>query len=579
MSTVLGKGFNGNDFSGQGDQVQRAERIGPGRAIESFRDAIEANGLGRPEILPNTDRIQRFATPDDRGGKESGWYILYLDDNPAGSFGSWKHDINETWSARAKFECSEEEWRATQARIERAKAARAAERARVAAEAAQLAADLWNSAAPADDDHPYLLSKGVKAHGLRLGRSDELLVPMWTKGGYIASLEQIFDNGEKLFLTGGAKAGNYFWIPGDQKRVYVAEGYATGATVHEATGMAVAVAFDAGNLTPVAHAIKEIMPMSEIVIAADDDKWTRRPNGDPYNPGQEKAKAAADAVGGKVVTPQFKSLDDNPTDWNDLHAREGLDEVAAQLGVTGPGVRIFSWGLEAYAGTPPDYEWTVERLVPKGAATLLAAMGETGKGILSLDLALEIAGGGSGMLDFNDSAGWLGHKVLARGTAVIFTAEDDHNEVHRRLQNLDPDGTRTRRAAGKLFVIPLPNAGGPFPVVAQGKHGPETTPQYHSIKQQLDKFDDLALVIFDPLASFVAADVNADPMAGAYVTGLMSSLASDTGAAVIVAHHMRKPSSPITSPEGAREAIRGTTALVDGMRCALGIWMPRTPSS
>ena len=92
--------------------------------------------------------------------------------------------------------------------------------------------------------------------------------------------------------------------------------------------------------------------------------------------------------------------------------------------------------------------------------------------------------------------------------------------------------------------------------------------------RQLQAIDDLTLVVFDPLSSFVHGDVNADPAVGSYLTGLMANLACETGAAVIVIHHMRKPpgQKPIESPEQARDAIRGSTALVDGSRMAYAIW-------
>ena len=84
----------------------------------------------------------------------------------------------------------------------------------------------------------------------------------------------------------------------------------------------------------------------------------------------------------------------------------------------------------------------------------------------------------------------------------------------------------------------------------------------------------LKLVVFDPLSSFVHADVNADPAVGSYLTGLLANLASETEAAVIVVHHMRKPpgQKPIESAEQARDAIRGSSALVDGVRMAYALW-------
>src|SRR5262249_21441150 len=83
------------------------------------------------------------------------------------------------------------------------------------------------------------------------------------------------------------------------------------------------------------------------------------------------------------------------------------------------------------------------------------------------------------------------------------------------------------------------------------------------------------LVVFDPLQAFVAADVNADPAAAQFLWSTMSELAATTGATIMLTHHMRKEGmSRIVDADDAREAIRGTTALVDGARLVYTLWKP-----
>jgi hypothetical protein len=76
------------------------------------------------------------------------------------------------------------------------------------------------------------------------------------------------------------------------------------------------------------------------------------------------------------------------------------------------------------------------------------------------------------------------------------------------------------------------------------------------------------------MASFVHADVNADPAAGAAFMGLLAQMATETGATVMVNHHMAKikDNEPVKTPEQARNLIRGTSAIVDGVRCAFSVW-------
>ena len=231
------------------------------------------------------------------------------------------------------------------------------------------------------------------------------------------------------------------------------------------------------------------------------------------------------------------------------------------------GLQLSDWNALRYQGKAPEQHFLVEGSFPMGVVSILAAMGDTGKGMLTLKLALEVACGHGLLIEV------LGGRIQQHGTVVVFTAEDDQAEVHRRLEKLDPGNLRLNNP-DKLLVVPLPNAGGPFPMVKDTPDGPATTREFKQIVRQLQQIEDLKLVVFDPLSSFVHADVNADPAVGSYLTGLLANLASETGAAVIVVHHMRKPPSmkPIDSPEQARDAIRGSSALVDGVRMAYALW-------
>ena len=89
---------------------------------------------------------------------------------------------------------------------------------------------------------------------------------------------------------------------------------------------------------------------------------------------------------------------------------------------------------------------------------------------------------------------------------------------------------------------------------------------------QIREIPNIKLIVIDPLASFIMADVNADPAVGAFTTGLFASLATETGAAVLVAHHLSKTKTKISTPEDARALVRGSTAIVDGARSVYVLW-------
>ncbi|MCJ7601683.1 MAG: AAA family ATPase, partial [Desulfobulbaceae bacterium] len=199
-----------------------------------------------------------------------------------------------------------------------AKALADAERAKQHGVAAKRAAKIWRDAKPATDDHSYIIAKGVKPYGLRL-HGDCLVIPLRDSQGKLWSLQFIGPDGTKRFLSDGRKRGCYFAIGKPTGVLCFCEGFATGASIHEATGYAVAVAFDAGNLIHVATALRSKLPDLQIILSADNDI-----NGDEMNVGIEKATEAARAVGGFMAVPE---LDGHKCDFNDLHQAKGLDAV------------------------------------------------------------------------------------------------------------------------------------------------------------------------------------------------------------------------------------------------------------
>ena len=122
--------------------------------------------------------------------------------------------------------------------------------------------------------------------------------------------------------------------------------------------------------------------------------------------------------------------------------------------------------------------------------------------------------------------------------------------------------------------MPLPNEGGVFPIMMKADNTYVTSPEFEKIYEEMLEIEDLALIVIDPMASFVHADVNADPAAGAAFMGLLAQMATETGATVMVNHHMAKirDKEPVTTPEQARNLIRGTSAIVDGVRSAFAVW-------
>lgn len=215
---------------------------------------------------------------------------------------------------------------------------------------------------PVANEHPYLSDKGIAAHGARLRvKNGELIIPRYGMDGKIYSLQRIIQKQPgvkswKGYFKGALGKGLYYPLfseQDDKSVIVIVEGFATGASVREATGFAVVVAFDSGNLAVVARGMRKRFPEAKMIIAGDSDQWTFKAGKKPkdidtgsisgddprwqewraddslYNPGVEKAKEAAGVAGGAhVLVPDFPP-DHAPrgTDFNDLAREKGAEYV------------------------------------------------------------------------------------------------------------------------------------------------------------------------------------------------------------------------------------------------------------
>jgi putative DNA primase/helicase len=225
----------------------------------------------------------------------------------------------------------------------------------------------------------YLARKGVAAYGLRFAANGDLLVPMQDAAGTLHNLQRIAptppSNGgtDKLFLKGGRKSGLWHWCgnPQGAEVLLLAEGYATAASLHQATGYPTACAFDAGNLPHVAKALHQAHPAALLVICGDNDSATEARTG--TNPGQQKATAAARAVQGLAVFPQ--DLPEGKSDFNDLHQAAGLEAVRTTVQAAIDAQRA---APAAPAATTPT---TKAKAAPRAAAAPAGAAGTAPQGM------------------------------------------------------------------------------------------------------------------------------------------------------------------------------------------------------
>lgn len=346
-------------------------RNGPAPAVtatqnpaEEFASALKDYGVVVKGLPVMDGEWHRASLEDDKPGAANASYRAFLDGRPNAQIKNFKTGELHKWVAGGGILSPEER----QALVEQAaatRAMRAEARKNTQAEAARLAVEIWGKAIDArhahtlllnkewldgpgagrnmdshGGRHPYLGSKGVDAHGLRMMNDGTLLVPARDVEGRLHSVQRINEGGAKLFMARGRKEGLMHVIDPDHKigkePTIICEGYATGATLHERTRLPVVVAFDSGNLLPVAKALRERYPHAEFAVAADNDhRLENKPIG---NVGLNKGREAAEAIKASLLIPPLNDREkaDGLTDWNDLQQRRGpfgiRDLVMSQLG-------------------------------------------------------------------------------------------------------------------------------------------------------------------------------------------------------------------------------------------------------
>jgi putative DNA primase/helicase len=302
-----------------------------GRASTAFKAAMASRNLAPPTALQADGRTHRCDVVGP-AGEGNGTYKFSLDGLPHGAFQNFKDGKGwQSWNF--EFRPGEvlppEKMYALKKDTETLRKVRQTEEIEAKKKAQEMAQAIWRRSIPCTE-HPYLTRKGIDPNGVRLVssgfRKGDLVMPILDARGVIHSIQTIDADGGKHFLKNGRKQGCCFPVGKPKSTLFIAEGFATAATIHKATGEAVLVAFDCGNLRPVAEALRAAFPGYPIVIAADDDYRT------DGNPGMTKAMAAAEAVGARVVVPDFgPERPEKATDFNDLAQAMGLDTVRESI--------------------------------------------------------------------------------------------------------------------------------------------------------------------------------------------------------------------------------------------------------
>jgi RecA-family ATPase/phage/plasmid primase-like uncharacterized protein len=392
---------------------------------EEFSAAIAEHGFG-DHYIPADGEWHSFAFLDNSGGHSSGSAILNIDGDKISGV---VQDFRKTDKTVLKWKPDG----SSHARTDRS-----AERERVRQELFKL----FVSLPYATKDHPYLIEKHIKnPHPLKLDGED-LVVPIYNAAtGEFQAIQRISPSGRKLYPKGATVTGGCAMPSSDaldylkkmptltRDKIVIAEGYATAASIYSATIYRTLAGLDRNNIKVVAKAIRKRFPLSDIIVAADDEDKKEEIDVDLYldneeMPGIAGANDAAREVRGRVALPSRK-------DFNDVFVSDGEAEVQRQIDAAAKPPPLWLTVLRPidisnWDNVPvPQQEWAVPERIPVEKTTLFSGEGATGKSLIQLQMSVAHVLGRD----------WLG-TTPRQGPALFIDAEDDEKVFHKRVADI-----------------------------------------------------------------------------------------------------------------------------------------------
>jgi phage/plasmid primase-like uncharacterized protein/KaiC/GvpD/RAD55 family RecA-like ATPase len=473
-------------------------------------DAMRAAGLEPPDEILMDGKIHRFksGTKGTPGIDKPGWYLVFGDGIPAGRFGCWRMGMEVTWRADVGRKLTEFEEMAHARRINESKVLREAAQERQHQVASETVEKIWLSGVAAHPDHPYLKRKGIQTHGVRTTGDGRLMVPLYDQDGTLSTLQYIDEDGGKLYHPGG-KSGGKFWMVGsldEPGTLFVAEGFATAATIYETTSRPCIVAYSASSLVPVTASLREMYGENQdIVIVADHDK---------HGVGQRYADQASAKYGARVVIPPIEGMDAND------YAQAGHNLAALLIQQTGTAVIdklkvVFGDQLGSDYEAPDEL---VEGLMTIGSSVVVYGDSNSGKTFWALSVATAIATG-------SDCYGRKTDPGL-----VVYLASEAPGSIRSRMQ-----------AIKKYHGCDLENLA-MVPVPMNFYNGDQDAHDVIELVRAIEqiKGQRVRLIIGDTLARMSAgANENSGEDMGP-VMARFDQVATATGAALMIIHHNGK---------------------------------------
>ena len=550
------------NFYENGLVLDKELHFGSGRDISDAINQMNDDGLAVSFIDTSGEVIRCMvkassSTRPDKNNEKSGWYVY----NENGKYvnivyGNWRNGTTFKWSNIDTNKLTSKERIELKANIEYNINRSKKERSKRHNEVAKDCEERFKGAKECVH-HKYLENKKIKNYGLKTIK-DSLVVPLYStksvKHQKLRYLQYISAKGEKRFVSASEVKGSVFilgfsWSEWqDLEKVIVVEGISTMFSIYEATKIPCVCTFSANfGLT----ALKELRKFTkaQFIICYDNDS---------NNVGNMKSEEIASALNNCLVR-----LPSIIGDYNDLHQQQGLDAVRNEILDSGLPLRQFN--IKFLKGEIPKREWLVENFIELGKPGIMASIGGIGKSMLALDLCLKVAHG---------SGSWLGNQIVNSGSAVYLSAEDDAQELHRRVDSLDKEGKRFE-GLNEVYALPIPSMKERLIVLGDNNSsGLHLTSQAEELITALESIENLKLVVIDPVQSFVSASISSSNEAGQMYASFCANISARLGATTLSIHHMSKAGLVSTEDNmTARASIRGASSLVDAHRFALALYL------
>lgn len=463
---------------------------------EQVMEQIVDAGLLTPGSLVPDGKIHRFrADATKEKANENGWYILSKTEKGYlfGAVGDWAMGIKVKLSSHSSLSFEERvaQDRAIENMIRQAEEEKSQRQKR----AEDKAREIWASSAPAPANHPYLIKKNLKgSYGARINKKGDLIIPVMDGYNNIVSLESIDAEGNKKFLPGGRKSG-CFWQIGEGQPVYMAEGFATAASIYEATGKACVVAYDAFNLSKVSPRFPYV------TIVADNDE-------------SKTGEKEALKTGLKTIVIPELGMDAND------YVSSGKNLKALLEGIS-PSYRLLS-GLDVVK-IPKPKRWLIKDIVLR-EPSLNMIFGESGKGktFVVVDVMMNIATG---------QVAWSG-KAVHKGRVLYLCGEGFYETLERIRVWIQTHG---KPSLEDQFMMSEQAA---MLDTSDGLAVIQQSLEYHNFRPDL--------IVVDTLNRFMSGDENSTQDSSLFIRSC-AQLSGAYGCNVLLVHH-----SGLTDKDRAR---------------------------